>query len=204
MKQTLFSFSAKLNPFAVCVLILFLVCNFYLYNKTVEKIEKYKKTPPFFSMDFSRPHSLFLSAPIRNLTDGNLETFWEKANLDGERDFEVELNTTHIVKREQGVKRYVPIQLSKITIHSCTQKPTPLAVTIFLREAIHIDQEKRLPKEVWEWKKEIILPKNDTITIDLPRLPLEESDVFPKNLFILGLAGKTKEPKLCIQEIKVF
>ncbi len=189
--------------------------NAYIYFNTEKKLEAYAKSPPFRMEDFTKSYRKNKLSQIKHLTDKDKSTFWikEQNSIHPEYDLELELTLSHIYAEEKFKKK----EFYTITFYSCLTKenysplrsPNQLQVDIFLREAINIDKELRLPKDKKFESYTLDFKNSDFQKVNVSQLfALEDSTHYPDNIFILTLFIKdksqyAKDGKTCIAEIEV-
>ena len=191
-----------LSIFFICFILFF---NFYLYYTTNKKIEFYQKFPPFHLIDFTQSHLVSLNSNINYLLDKNIFTTWTKLkNNPSKFDFSLELSLSHFKKNEI----YYGRSFENLTIYFCENIKLPLKVHIFLKEAIDMDKELRLPKEKIFLKHTIFYTNNLKVVIPL-NLKFKNRKIYPNNIHIIGIRGKwlaesfNPSYKPCISEIKL-
>lgn len=193
-------FLAIFTPIAI------LLSNIYLYFYSEHKIATYKKNPPFMIYDFTKSNRLNPASSIKHLLDGTEDTYWIKER-EGEpsKDIELELRLSHYYHQGKFVKK----NYKSLHIVHCKGKPIAqgtLEVELFLREAINVDKELRLPEEKVLAKYTISNSDSKEIVIDISKdLILQDSSQYPVNIFIIGTKLKHKPDKLntkvCLSEI---
>ena len=120
---------------------------------------------------------------------------------------------THVYEKEKFQKK----EFHFLTFYSCLVKenftplrsPNLLQVDVFLREAINIDKELRLPKDTKITSFELDFQNSDFQKVDISKLfALEDSTHFPENIYLITLFIKdksvhNKDEKTCIAEIEI-
>lgn len=189
--------------------------NAYIYFNTEKKIVSYAKSPPFRMEDFTKSNRKNKSSKIKSLTDKDKSTFWIKAqnSFRPDYDLELELTLTHVYAEEKFKKK----EFHSITFYSCLTKenftplrsPNQMQVDVFLREAINIDKELRLPNDTKVGSFILDFKNSDSQKIDISQLfALEDTNNFPEKISLLTLFIKDnsrheKNGKTCIAEIEV-
>jgi hypothetical protein len=193
----------------VAIIIISVSCFFLIY-RAVRKYKSYMINPPFFALDYTRSHSLSREREVYHLIDGDYNSIWTEGQIsDKEFDFEAELGLTHIPNAE-GILEAKP--LHEIRVFPCNGDAdhAQLVVynfSVFLREAIDIDQEKRLPKDELIGQDTQGLYSNGShirIPMGFKFKDVPESQ-FPKDINIITIKGKVEKKegngKACISEI---
>ena len=102
-----------------------------------------------------------------------------------------------------------------MTFHSCLSKdtslksPNQLQVDLFLREAINIDKELRLPNDSKVVSFPVDFKNADFVKIDISKLfTLEDSNRYPENIYIVTLFLKDNSKQevganTCLAEIEI-
>jgi hypothetical protein len=175
--------------------------NVYIYFTTKKKIEAYAKIPPFRTEDYTVSNKIDKSSELINLKDKNPDTHWKKLRDSRYKKYDAELEYT--LTHEWKENQLVPKQFNSLRIILCKEdKPKDLDIDIFLREAINIDKDLRLPDSFfyksYHFSEEL---KNEIIQKDFELKNLSISSEFPKNIFIITLFLKTSSPKSCISDI---
>lgn len=187
--------------------------NFYIYWNTEKKIEAYAKSPPFRMEDFTKSNRKNKVSKIKHLTDHDKTTFWikEQNSFRPDYDLELELALTHVYSDSKFKKK----EFHSITFHSCLTKdnslrsPNQLQVDLFLREAINVDKELRLPNDSKVVSFSLDFKDADFIKIDISKLfTLQDSNLFPENIFLVTLFLKDESKhgnggKTCIAGIDI-
>jgi|GEM_PF-1374022 hypothetical protein len=189
--------------------------NVYIYFTTEKKILSYSNSPPFRMEDFTKSYRKNKNSQIKYLTDKDKTTFWikEQNSFHPSYDLELELTLTHIYTEEKFKKK----EFHSVTFYSCLTKenksilraPNQLEVDVFLREAINVDKELRLPTDTKIGSFGLDFADENKKKIDIGNLfNLTDSTHYPENIFLLTLFIKDKsqykvEGKTCIAEIEV-
>ncbi|HMV43025.1 MAG TPA: hypothetical protein PK079_08340 [Leptospiraceae bacterium] len=200
---------------SILIFISLIYLNYSIYTTTEKKMDIYSKNPPFRLDDFTKSYRKNKLSQVKNLRDQDSSTYWikEQNSFHPEYDLETELTLTHFYKEGIFKKK----NLNSITIHSCNPiadksflvKPNNLVIDIYLREAINVDKELRLPKD--EKISSILLSFQDKTSekVDLTNiLKLADSKDYPIGIYILTLFIKDNsnyplDKKVCISEITV-
>jgi hypothetical protein len=165
--------------------------------------------------DFTKSYRKNKNSQIKYLTDKDKTTFWikEQNSFHPSYDLELELTLTHIYAEEKFKKK----EFHSVTFYSCLTKenksilraPNQLEVDVFLREAINVDKELRLPTDTKIGSFGLDFADENKKKIDIGNLfNLTDSTHYPENIFLLTLFIKDKsqykvEGKTCIAEIEV-
>jgi hypothetical protein len=189
--------------------------NVYIYFTTEKKIISYSNSPPFRMEDFTKSYRKNKISQIKNLTDKDKSTFWikEQNSFRPDYDLELELTLTHNYAESKFKKK----EFHSIILYSCLTKenftplrsPNQMEVDVFLREAINVDKELRLPKDTKVGTFVLDFENANKKTIDIANLfNLADSTRYPENIFLLTLFIKDKsqyksDGKTCIAEIEV-
>ena len=189
--------------------------NAYIYLNTEKKIKSYSKSPPFRMEDFTKSYRKNKLSQIKYLTDKDKTSFWikEQNSIHPDYDLELELTLTHVYEKEKFQKK----EFHFLTFYSCLVKenftplrsPNLLQVDVFLREAINIDKELRLPKDTKITSFELDFQNSNSQKVDISKLfALEDSTHFPDNIYLITLFIKdksvhNKDEKTCIAEIEI-
>ncbi len=189
--------------------------NAYIYFNAEKKIQSYAKSPPFRMEDFTKSNRKNKSSMIKYLADKDKSTFWikEQNSFRPDYDLELELTLTHVYAEEKFKKK----EFHSITFYSCLTKenftplrsPNQMQVDVFLREAINIDKELRLPNDTKVGSFTLDFKNSDSQKIDISQLfSLEDSNNYPDKISLLTLFIKDdskheKDGKTCIAEIEV-
>lgn len=185
--------------FSILIFISLVSFNLYLYFYTEKKISEYEKIPPFRTEDYTASNLINPNSRLVHLKDKNKNTFWirEKESRYKNHDAEIEFTLTHFKKNSI----YLPKDLEKIKIETCEPKPEKIFLNLYLREAINIDKELRLPNSFFQEK--IIFEKEDISKKFKLKEKLIEQENFPNGIFIYTLFIKTfpEDKKTCISEI---
>ncbi|HMV78644.1 MAG TPA: hypothetical protein PL048_03565 [Leptospiraceae bacterium] len=188
--------------FSLVFIVIFCAANYQIYSNTKKKTEIYRKSPPFLAFDHTRSNSSGASSSLKNIIDRNPFTAWEKQNSrSGDWDLDVELDLTH---RWNG-EFFQSNRLNEIVIVPCAYDSAPKTLKVFayIREAINVDKDLRLPVEQELYSDEIELEDRPYV-IDLEdQLKLNDSRVFPEGIYIAGikLASMEKTLQYCISDI---
>jgi len=177
------------------LLILFL--NGYIILHSLRKLEQYDKIPPFNMIDYTRSGKVAPDSPLASLLDNDLATSWEKKSSGDEFDFELELSLSHVYK--DG--KYQPKKFGNLYIQKCPgDRLEKFTVSIFLREAINIDKELRMPNDT---ALAVTTAKfhDGVARFTVPYTP-KETDQFSKNMYIVGLKGRG-EGNYCLSGVKL-
>lgn len=181
--------------------------NVLIVVSSQKKIESYEKSPPFFATDFTKSFKKNNLSQIRNLSDGDENTFWVKENDAKEFDFEIELRLTHFYSKDIRSRKF-----NSVNIKACEDPklhltmPKNLKIQVFKKEAINVDKELRLPSEKIIKETVVDFSKSLTQKISIENdLQIQESKKYPNNIFIIGVRGKItsekKSSRPCISEI---
>lgn len=188
--------------FSLIFIAIFCAANYKIFSDTEKKTEIYRKSPPFLAFDFTSSHSSGASSSLKNIIDRNPFTAWEKQSPRiGDWDLDVELDLTH---RWNG-EFFQSNRLNEIIITPCAYDagPKKLKVFAYIREAINVDKDLRLPVEQELFSEEIEM-EDRPYEIDLEdQLKLNDSKVFPEGIYIAGikLASMEKSSQYCISDI---
>lgn len=188
--------------FSLFLIAIFCTANYKIYSNTRKKIELYQKSPPFLTFDFTRSNASGVSSSLKDIIDRNPFTAWEKQNPRiGDWDLDLELDLTH---RWNG-EFFQSNRLNEIIIAPCAYDsgPKTLKVFAYIREAINVDKDLRLPVEQELFSEEIEL-EDKPYEIDLEnQLKLNDSKVFPEGIYIAGIkiASKDKSFKYCLSDV---
>lgn len=198
---------------AVLIFLSLIGLNFYIYLNTEKKMEAYAISPPFRMEDFTKSNRKNKFSKIKNLTDQNKNTFWikEQNSFRSDYDLELELALTHVYSESKFKKK----DFHFMTFHSCLSKdtslksPNQLQVDLFLREAINIDKELRLPNDSKVVSFPVDFKNADFVKIDISKLfTLEDSNRYPENIYIVTLFLKDNSKQevganTCLAEIEI-
>lgn len=194
--------------FAVIIPVILVCINGFILISSETKIKKYNQAPPFFATDFTKSYKLNQKSQIKFIVDGDTETFWTKEREAEGADFEVELRLTHYFQNGLRSKdyRYLKIVACEKAEEKIS-KPEKLEVSLFLKEAINVDKELRLPSEKIAGRKNLDFSDSPIRKIDVSKeLRILETNHFPENVFIIGVRGKitgAKKSRPCISEISL-
>lgn len=187
--------------------------NLYIYLNTEKKIEAYAKSPPFRMEDFTKSNRKNKSSKIKHLTDHDKTSFWikEQNSSRADYDLEIELTLTHFFSESIFKKK----EFHYITFHSCKTKdsslksPNQLQVDVFLREAINVDKELRLPIDSKIISFSLDFKEADFVKMDISKLfNLEDSVRYPENIFLVTLFLKDESKhreneRTCLAEVEI-
>jgi hypothetical protein len=176
-----------------------IVLNWFIYSSTTEKINRYKRTPPFPAIDHTRS-----ATGIFPLLDGDHTTYWIKDREGREWDFDIELRFSHVLKNTQ----YQSIPYTELSIVPCEGYP-PISINMELvkREGINVDKELRMPREEIIEKisvRDIKEPFIYDISRHFNQKEIKsEYDGF--NMYIIALKARvlSAQGKACIAEMEI-
>ncbi len=116
-----------------------LLGNYQIISTTQNKIQDYHGVPPFAIGSISNPKNLNF------LLDRKIHTEWERTTIhNGEVEFFLEMKLTHFYDGDG----FSPFPVNGIEWKACKDKSLPsFKAKLFLREAINVDKELRLPKD---------------------------------------------------------
>jgi hypothetical protein len=137
--------------------------------------------------------------------DSDKKTVWIRGtDRNPLKDLEIELRMTHYYDGKQFQKK----KYSKLYIEGCSHpknsEPQSVDLELFIREAINVDKVLRLPTEYILANYSLLEMKNGLHIIDLhPNLSIKESQLFPENMYIIGIRLKmqSNQPIVCLSEI---
>lgn len=171
--------------------------NIILFLNTENKISQYNENPPFIKLDHTHSARFSQESKVSNLFDGKKETHWKKLRDAKDWDLDLELKLTHVLK--QGI--YEPREFFGIELHNCGKETDFWKWEVYLREAINVDKELRLPSDK-------VLLVDDfqslgrSILIPIPSQNLQPTEGYnSKEIYILGIRLKAKELGSCLAEI---
>ena len=175
--------------------------NLYIYFKTKKNIELYSKIPPFRVEDYTFSNKIDKTSNLIHLKDKNPNTYWKKLRDSRYLKYDVELEYT--LTHEWKENQLVPKKFNSLILILCNEdKPKNLDIDIYLREAINIDKDLRLPDSFfyksYHFSEEL---KNNKIQKDFELNNLSISSEFPQNIFIVTLFLKTSTINTCISDI---
>jgi hypothetical protein len=189
---------------SILAILIIIGLNAWIYRQSEARIKEYTSSPPFFFLDFTKSSRYNSESSLKNLRDENPETVWVKEREGDEYDFELELKLSH--KLENGI--YKPRPFKTLIINSCTNNaknyapPEKIKVYLFLKEAINIDKELRLPNETFLSNLEFTENENTFPISSL--LHFQDSDSFPKGIHILSIRAKVfakEKTKACLSDV---
>lgn len=206
---------AMAKSISILIFLSLLGLNVYIYFNTQKKMESYAKSPPFRMEDFTKSNRKNKSSKIKHIADKDKSTFWikEQNSSHPNYDLELELTLTHFYAEGKFKKK----EFHSLTFYSCLAKENPtrlrspnqLQVDVFLREAINIDKELRLPSDKKVGSFTLDFKNSELYTVDISQLfALEDSARYPEGIFIITLFIKDnskyeKDEKTCLAEIEV-
>lgn len=166
----------------------------FLFFSTNQKSNTYSTNPPFRREAPGNPLGLL------SLFDSDLKTFWTKNQENGlEWDLVLELGLSHIW---DGLT-FSPISFKTISIDFCSPiLSKTIHYGVFLREAINVDQELRMPKDTDIFHGDQI---HEVTTILIPldeKIKLIKEEKYPNGISIVGMRLKVPTGT-CISEIKL-
>ncbi|EQA44185.1 hypothetical protein LEP1GSC050_3817 [Leptospira broomii serovar Hurstbridge str. 5399] len=181
-----------------------LLANFYLFSTTEHKIEEYKNEPPFLRFDFTDSYLEDRSSQAFHLVDGKDSTEWKKLRPSSRAmDFDAELRLSHRLRN--GI--YSPSHWKEIIVRACSKKAPKLKFKIFLREAINVDKESRLPDDIIYVSQTLDFSKSEEIRFPLTKkfYPVPAKD-YPKGIIIWSVEGTFQGmgPDACLKEIQIL
>jgi hypothetical protein len=185
-----------LSIFIVGILVL---ANLWLYKNSESKIQVYNENPPFIRLDFTHSARLNHKSKITNLFDKQESSCWIKSMEGSKWDLDLELKLTHIL----GKNGFVPRDFEFLELKDCSGSEIHWKWEVYLREAINVDKELRLPED-----KVVIsgdFNGNQVVyKIDLPKLELHTSEIYAADkIFILGIRLKADKLGACLSEIQL-
>lgn len=188
--------------FSVLIILSLVLFNIYLYFHTEKKISEYEIIPPFRTEDFTFSNQIDKNSKLIHLKDKDEKTSWIKFRESRyqKHDAEIEFSLTHFKKGSI----FYPKNLSKIKIETCDPKPEKISLDLYLREAINVDKELRLPNSFFQ--NTIVFEKEDNIKNFELKIKLNEEKVFPNGIYIYTAFIKTfpEKEKTCISEISLY
>lgn len=165
--------------------------------------------------DFTKSFQKNKKAKLIHLRDQDKASYWIKEQNSSRTDYdlELELTLTHYYS-DSIFKKKVFHTLSFFPCagnaeNALYQIPTQLHVDLFLREAINIDKELRLPMDTKIASYDLDFKNANKMQIDLSNtFTLQDSSSFPENIFIVTLYIKDNskyndEGKTCLSEIEI-
>ncbi|MCE9501402.1 MAG: hypothetical protein K8R21_13025 [Leptospira sp.] len=188
-----------------------ILSNIFIFQRTYLKINSYRTEPPFFQTDFTRSGRIGDNSKLRSLFDNDVSTFWIKEQDATGFDFEAELRLTHFYDQDG----FHPKHWENLRITACENetlkfvRPASMQLELFSREAINVDKELRLPEEKIIGSYTINFETDSVKRISIKKeLKIEESDSFPKKMYIIGIRAKLPAPagnagKPCLSDIRL-
>ncbi len=185
--------------FSILIVISLVFFNIYLYFHTEKKISEYEIIPPFRTEDFTFSNQIDKNSKLIYLKDKNEKSSWIKHRESRyqKHDAEIEFSLTHFKKDSI----FYPKNFSEIQIVTCDPKPEKIIIDLYLREAINVDKELRLPNSFFQ--SSILFEKEDVIKKFELKTKLKEEKNFPNGIYIYTAFIKTfpEKEKTCISEI---
>ncbi len=174
--------------------------NLFIYFQTNKKIQIYNENPPFTRLDYTNSSRLDFNSKLSHLFDKNPKTYWQKMKEVENWDLDLELKLTHTLK--QNI--FQPREFSVIELTTCGEDLSFWKWEIYLREAINVDKELRLPNDILILKQDFQTVEK-TFKINLPKQELKPVNYYdPKEIYILGIRLKAKNLYSCLSEINLL